>query len=177
MDTIVNTLKAYLPPGDGYLPYYIFGLAVISVGNSLQNYFTLHYTRRIYNGQFVPNPSLPPKSADFDPEDSTRKLAPASTANAKGGRTTDQLTPLAGRLFSTYTFMAAIVRLYASYNLHLAPVYNMAIWTYVIALFHFASEWAVYRTAYLSLPILFPFFLATVGIYWMTSQYSFYVQA
>ncbi|KAI1123850.1 transmembrane domain-containing protein [Nemania abortiva] len=177
MDALVNTLKAYLPAGEGYLPYYMFGLSVISVGNSLQNYLTLHYSRRIYNGQFVPNPSLSPKSTSFDPEDSTLKLTPASAVNTKDGRTTDQVTPLAARLFGTYTFISAIVRIYASYYLHLAPVYNMAIWTYVVALFHFGSEWAVYRTAYLGPPILFPFFFATLGIIWMTSQYNFYVQA
>ncbi|KAI1170620.1 transmembrane domain-containing protein [Nemania sp. FL0916] len=188
MDNIINTLKSYLPPGEGYLPYYMFGLSVIAVGNSLQNYLTLHYSRRLYNGQFIPNPSLPRKSASFDPEDSTNKLAPAfatnntdgngnGNTNTKDGRTTDQVTPLAARLFGTYTFVSAVVRLYASYHLHLAPVYHMAVWTYVVALFHFASEWAVYRTAYLGPPILFPFFFASVGIVWMTTQYSFYVQA
>ncbi|KAI0388610.1 transmembrane domain-containing protein [Xylariaceae sp. FL0594] len=177
MDVVLDTLKAYLPQGQGYLPYYMFGLSVISVGNSLQNYLTLHYSRRLYNGQFVPNPSLPPKSTSFEPEDSINKLAPASSANAKGGRTTDQVTPLAARLFGTYTFITAVVRLYASYNLHLAPVYHMALWTYIVALSHFGSEWAVYRTAYISPPILFPFFFASVGIIWMVSQYSFYVQA
>ena len=125
----------------------------------------------------MPNPSLPPKSTGFDPDDSTDKVTPASSTNTKNGRTTDQVTPLAARLFGTYTFLAAVVRIYASYNLHLAPVYDMAIWTYVIALFHFASEWAVYRSAYLGPPILFPFFFATVGITWMASQYSFYVKA
>jgi len=143
----------------------------------LQNYLTLHYSRRLYNGQFAPNPSLPPKSPSFEPEDSINKLAPASSTNIKGGRTADQVTPLAARLFGTYTFISAIVRIYASYNLHLAPVYNIALWTYIVALFHFGTEWAVYRTAYIGPPILFPFFFASVGILWMTSQYNFYVQA
>ncbi|KAI1358436.1 hypothetical protein F5Y08DRAFT_345702 [Xylaria arbuscula] len=177
MAEILDALTPYLPSGPGYLPYYMFGLSVISVGNSLQNYLTLHYSRRLYNGQFVPNPSLPPKSDGFDPDDSTDKVTPASTTNTKDGRTTDQVTPLAARLFGTYTFLAAVVRIYASYNLHIAPVYDMAIWTYVIALFHFVSEWAVYRSAYLGPPILFPFFFATIGITWMVSQYGFYVKA
>lgn len=177
MDSIIDQMKAYLPAGPGYLPYYMFGLSVIAVGNSLQNYLTLHYSRRLYNGQFVPNTSLPPRTASFEPQDSTRKFAPADTTNAKGGRTTDQVSPLAARLFGTYTFISAVVRLYASYNLHLAPMYNLAIWTYVVALFHFGSEWAVYRSAYLGPPIMFPFFFATIGIFWMTTQYNFYVQA
>ncbi|KAI1326105.1 transmembrane domain-containing protein [Xylariaceae sp. FL0255] len=179
MDAIFKTLEPYLPETKGgYLPYYMLGLSIIAVGNSLQNYLTLHYSRRLYNGQFIPNASLPPKSTTFDPEDSTHNLIPATSSNnPKDGRTTDQITPLAARLFGTYTLISAIVRIYASYNLHLAPVYNIALWTYVVALFHFGSEWAVYRSAYLGPPILFPFFFASVGITWMLSQYSFYVEA
>ncbi|CAJ2514305.1 Uu.00g024240.m01.CDS01 [Anthostomella pinea] len=173
----MDALKAYLPPTKGYLPYYMFVTSILAVGNSLQNYLTLHYSRRFYNGQFVPNASLPPKTAAFNPEDSTQKLVPASPASAKEGRTQDQVTPLAARLFATYTLISAIVRIYASHNLHVAPVYNITLWTYVVALFHFGSEFAVYRTAYLGPPILFPFFFATVGITWMVSQYSFYVES
>ncbi|KAI5862064.1 transmembrane domain-containing protein [Durotheca rogersii] len=175
----MDDLRAYLPPAKGYLPYYMFGLSILAVGNSLQNYLTLHYSRRLYNGQFVPNSSLPKKTASFDPEDSTRKLVStsATTFSSKGARTQDQVTPLAARLFGTYTLISAIVRIYASYNLHLAPVYNIALWTYAVALVHFGSEWAIYRSARLGAPILFPFFFASVGIVWMVSQYNFYVEA
>ncbi|KAL7627247.1 hypothetical protein AAE478_001436 [Parahypoxylon ruwenzoriense] len=173
----MDFLKTYLPPAKGYLPYYMFSLSILAVGNSLQNYLTLHYSRRLYNGQFVANSSLPKKTATFNPEDSTQKLLPASaTSSPKAARTQDQVTPLAARLFGTYTLISAIVRIYASYNLHLAPVYNIALWTYIVALVHFGSEWVVYRTAYLGAPILFPFFFATVGIVWMVTQYNFYVE-
>ncbi|KAI1208490.1 Erg28-like protein [Annulohypoxylon truncatum] len=173
----MDLLKEYLPQSEGYLPYYLVVTSILAVGNSLQNYLTLHFSRRLYNGQFVPNPSLPPKSAKFNPEDSTQKFLPANAvSNPKGARTQDQVTPLAARLFGTYTIISAIVRIYAAYYLHLAPVYQMTIWTYVVALFHFGSEFAVYRTAYLG-PIATTFFFATVGITWMASQYSFYVQA
>ncbi|KAI1098742.1 Erg28-like protein [Jackrogersella minutella] len=172
----MDFLQDYLPQAKGYLPYYLVVTSILAVGNSLQNYLTLHFSRRLYNGQFVPNQSLPPKTSSFNPEDSTQKLLPASAAsNPKGARTQDQVTPLAARLFGTYTIISAIVRIYAAYNLHLAPVYQMTLWTYVVALVHFGSEYAVYRTAYLG-PIATTFFFATVGITWMTSQYSFYVQ-
>ncbi|KAI2465030.1 transmembrane domain-containing protein [Annulohypoxylon bovei var. microspora] len=172
----MDLLKDYLPHSEGYLPYYLVVTSILAVGNSLQNYLTLHFSRRIYNGQFVPNSSLPPKTAKFNPEDSTRKLLPADAAsNPKGARTQDQVTPLAARLFGTYTIISAIVRIYAAYNIHLAPVYQMTLWTYVVALVHFGSEFAIYRTAYLG-PIATTFFFATVGITWMASQYHFYVQ-
>ncbi|KAI0109736.1 transmembrane domain-containing protein [Daldinia grandis] len=173
----MDILKDYLPPAKGYLPYYMMLTSILAVGNVVQNYVTLHFSRRLYNGQFVPNLSLPPKSATFDPEDSPRKLVPASAAsNPKAGRAQDQVTPLAARLFGTYTIISAIVRLYASYNLHLAPVYQITLWTYVVALAHFGSEFAVYKTAHMG-PIATTFFFATVGIVWMTSQYHFYVEA
>ncbi|KAI0888550.1 Erg28-like protein [Annulohypoxylon maeteangense] len=173
----MDLVKEYLPQSEGYLPYYLVVTSILAVGNSLQNYLTLHFSRRLYNGQFVPNSSLPPKSDKFDPEDSTQKFLPANAvSNPKEARTQDQVTPLAARLFGTYTIISAIVRFYAAYYLHLAPVYQMTIWTYVVALFHFGSEFAVYRTAYLG-PIATTFFFATVGITWMTSQYGFYVQA
>ncbi|KAK6957227.1 hypothetical protein Daesc_000009 [Daldinia eschscholtzii] len=172
----MNFLKEYLPSAKGYLPYYMMLTSILAVGNAVQNYITLHFSRRLYNGQFVPNPSLPPKSDTFDPEDSTRKLVPASaTSNPKAGRAQDQVTPLAARLFGTYTIVSAIVRLYASYNLHLAPVYQITIWTYVVALVHFGSEFAIYKTAHMG-PIASTFFFATVGIVWMISQYNFYVE-
>ncbi|KAI1373998.1 Erg28-like protein [Hypoxylon crocopeplum] len=174
----MDILKTYLPPTNGYLPYYMFVTSILAVGNCFQNYLTLHYSRRLYGGQFVLNPSLPPKSATFNPEDSTQKFVAASAAsNSKDARTQDQVTPLAARLFGTYTIISAIVRFYASYNLHLAPVYNITIWTYIVALTHFGSEWAIYKTAPLAPPVMLTFFFASVGLVWMANQYNFYVEA
>ena len=73
--------------------------------------------------------------------------------------------------------MSAIVRLYAAYHLRLAPVYQMALWTYVVALAHFASELLVYRTARPGPPVFMPFVFACTGIVWMLVQYDFYVKA
>ncbi|KAI5926207.1 hypothetical protein F4810DRAFT_655936 [Camillea tinctor] len=176
----MDSLAAYLPPAKGYLPYYMLSLSIIAVGNSLQNYATLHYSRRLYNGLFTPNPSLGPRTPSYDPDDSTSKLLPSSlppsSSPPKSGRATDQVTPLAARLFGTYTLVSAIVRLYASYHLHIGPLYDLALWTYVVALGHFGSEFLVYRTARLGAPVLFPFFFASVGIAWMVSQRGFYVE-
>ncbi|KAI0161935.1 transmembrane domain-containing protein [Hypoxylon sp. FL1284] len=173
----MDALQAFLPPAKGFLPYYMLVTSILAVGNSMQNYMTLHYSRRLYTGQFVPNAALPAKTATFNPDDSTQKLVPASaSSNSKGARTQDQVTPLAARLFGTYTVVSAIVRIYASYNLHVAPVYNITLWTYVVALAHFGSECFVYKTAHFAGPVALTFFFASVGIAWMTSQYNFYVE-
>ncbi|KAH6659380.1 hypothetical protein BKA67DRAFT_529533 [Truncatella angustata] len=177
----MDALKEWIPSSDGYLPYYMFGLSILAVGNSLQNYLTLHYSRRLYNGQFIANPSLPPKTSTYNPEDATNKIIPAGSAKVKPGSTTfDQCTPLAARLFGTYTLISAIVRLYASYHLDKEPVYMIALWTYLVALGHFGSEIFVFKSAYLFgpeiLPQLFPLCFATIGTIWMIAQKSFYVQ-
>ncbi|KAK8060038.1 transmembrane domain-containing protein [Apiospora saccharicola] len=180
----MDAIAAYLPAGDkGYLPYYMFTLSLIAVGNSLQNYMTLHFSRRFYNGRFVPNKALPAKTAIFNPEDSTNKLLPVAadydtTTSGKGKTASvDQVTPLAARLFGTYTLISAIVRLYASYHLNLEPVYMMAMSTYLVALAHFATEYFFYKTYYMGGPQLMPFLFATSGTVWMVMQKSYYVEA
>ena len=122
----------------------------------------------MYSGQFVTNPGA--QSAD-----STNKLIPASSKDGRAAH--DQVTPLAARLQGTYTVVSAMVRLYAAYHLRLAPVYQMALWTYVVALAHFASELLVYRTARPAAPVFMPFLFASTGIVWMLAQYDFYVEA
>ncbi|RYP60110.1 hypothetical protein DL771_010620 [Monosporascus sp. 5C6A] len=195
----MDVIQSLLPLAKGYLPYYMLSpcfppashtarippltrddnpqLSLIAVGNALQNYLTLHYTRRLYNGLFVPKTNAASSgSPSTDPEDATDKLAPAD-GGAKEGRARDQVTPLAARLFGTYTLISAVVRIYASYHLRLAPVYQMALWTYVVALVHFASEFFVYKTTRFGTPVAMPFFFATVGVTWMVSQYGFYVES
>ncbi|EGX88182.1 Erg28 protein [Cordyceps militaris CM01] len=173
----MDFIKSVLPPGKGILPYYMLILSVVSIGNSLQAYLTLHFSRRVYNGRFVPNPALHSKAATTDgrdPEDRTDKLVPAS--NPQDPRAADQLTPLAGRLFGTWTLITCIVRCYAAYHLHIGPVYNIAIWTYVVALGHFASELFIFKSMSFGVPQLFPFCLATTALIWMPTVRDYYVE-
>jgi hypothetical protein len=67
----------------------------MSVGNSIQAYSTLHFTSRVYN----PTPIDPPPT------------------------TPKHVTALSSRTFGTWTFMAAVIRLYAAYN-----ITNAAMW-------------------------------------------------
>ena len=156
-------------------------LSVVSIGNSIQSYLTLHYTRRMYNGLFVPNKSLFASSSSAsksssDPEDSVSKLSPVLASSGAAGAK-DQVTPLAGRLFGTYTLVISVVRLYVAYNIASRPMYHLGIMTYVVAWAHFVSELAVFRTQRLGKPQLLPLGFATMGILWMVMQYGFYVEA
>jgi len=168
----MDFLPSILPPAKGILPYYMLFLSIMSIGNSLQAYTTLHFSRRVYDGRFIRNPKLPPASAQYNPEDSAKKLIPAQD----NPRATDQLTPLAGRLFGTWTLITCIVRCYAAYNLHVGPMYTVAMWTYVVALGHFASELFVFKSMGFGLPQIFPFTFATAALIWMPMVRSHYVE-
>lgn len=124
-------------------------VAIISIGNSIQAYSTLSYTRRLYAG----------------PGD-------AKTSEAINS----SVTPLSARTFGTWTFMVSIVRLYAAYHINEAAWYQVAFWTYLVAFGHFMSEAAVYKTARWRGPWLAPSLVATSSLIWMTMQYSYYVQ-
>ncbi|KAK0636501.1 hypothetical protein B0T17DRAFT_613222 [Bombardia bombarda] len=173
----MDQLKAFLPSGEkGYLPYYLFVVSIVAMGNALQNLATLHFTRRIYNGKFVPNHALPAATEKYNPEDSTAVLKPASATGKNAEKAKDQVTPLAARVFGTYTFMAGIIRFYACYRLDDPALYQLAIWTHVIAGVHFTSEMLVYKTIKFSGPQGFPFAAAYGGTIWMLLQYGHYVQ-
>lgn len=48
--------------------------------------------------------------------------------------------------------MASVLRLYAAYNITNPVVYDLAIWSYAIAGWHFLSEWLIFGTASYVLP-------------------------
>jgi hypothetical protein len=146
------------------------------MGNALQNLVTLHYTRRIYNGKFVINSTLPKASATFNPDDSIAKLLPASVSGKDSEKANDQVTPLTARMFGIYTFTVGLIRFYASYRLDEPFLYQLALWTFVIASLHFTSEMLVYKTIKFSGPQIFPFVIGPLGLFWMVSQYEHYVK-
>ncbi|KAK4442156.1 hypothetical protein QBC34DRAFT_30474 [Podospora aff. communis PSN243] len=165
----MESLKAYIPSGEkGYLPYYLYFVGVVAIGNALQNLSTLHYTRRIYNGKFVPNHG--------QPDDSTTVVKPASSTGKDAEKAKDQITPLAARLMGIYTFMAGIIRIYASFRPEDPSLYQLGIWTHVVAAMHFTSELLVFKTIKFSGPQIFPFLAAYGGATWMFLQWGHYVQ-
>jgi hypothetical protein len=55
-------------------------------------------------------------------------------------------------------------------------MYQLAMWSYVVAWGHFMSEWWVFGTTRMGLPLFFPALIATGGLAWMVNQYGYYVQ-
>ena len=148
------------------------------MGNSLQNYVTLHYTRRIYNGRFVPNNSLPKASATYNPDDSVQKLLPAPSSTGKDAeKARDQLTPLAARLFGNWTFIAGLIRLYAAYNVSDPALYQLSLVTHLLAATHYSGELFVFKTVRPGWEHLFPLGAGFGGAIWMALQYQHYVSS
>lgn len=157
---------------DGYLPYYLLVVSVAAVFNSVQNFMTLHFTRRIYNGLFVP------RTSSSNP-DSVEKLQPVADASSLKDKPTgvDQVTPLAARLFGVYTVLAGVIRIYGAYRVHDPVLYQLCLFTHLLAAAHFTSEAVVFKTVKLGWEHAFPFSAAISGSVWMTLCYSNYVKA
>jgi hypothetical protein len=148
-----SKLHLYTSPTNSF-----YQTSIVSFGNSIQSYTTLYYTRRIYN---------------IDP--SRPKQLP-STPSAPVPHS-PLVTPLSARTFGTWTFVAAIVRLFAAYNIDHPAFYALAFCMYVVAFAHFGSEWLVYGTAEWGSPLAGPMIVSTSTIAWMVAQWGFYVAA
>ena len=111
------------------------------------------------------------------PEDSIHKLISASTTGKDTEKAQDQVTPLAARVFGTWTMLAGFIRMYAAHDIGNRALYQLALITHVVAAFHFISELTVYKTLRLTGPQLFPLVAGTGGSIWMGLQYGHYVSA
>lgn len=86
------------------------------------------------------------------------------------------VTPLTGRVFGTYTFLAAIIRFYAALNIHDPLIYQLAIATYGVAWFHFVSEWFVFKSARWGRALAGPVIVSNASLIWMLAVWGYYVQ-
>ncbi|KAF7327628.1 Erg28-like protein [Mycena kentingensis (nom. inval.)] len=86
------------------------------------------------------------------------------------------VTSLQARTFAAWTITSAVVRGYAAYHLRQKIVYDMTLFTYLIAFGHFASELLIFRTATPNAGVLSPVVVSTTSLIWMFSQYDYYVQ-
>ncbi|MCJ1370704.1 ergosterol biosynthesis protein [Loxospora ochrophaea] len=130
----------YLPDHEGLLPKWLLLVSIISVGNSIQAYSTLSYTRRVYSG---------PKSG---------------------------VTSLSSRTFGTWSLVSSIIRFYAAYNVSDSLIYQLTLWTYVIGIAHFTSEWLIFNSASMGKGLASPLIVASASLAWMLTQWGWYVR-
>ncbi|KAJ5646058.1 hypothetical protein N7490_002430 [Penicillium lividum] len=82
--------------------------------------------------------------------------------------------PLSGRVFGTWTFLSAVIRMTAAYNITNPVAYDLALWTYAIALTHFAGELIV-GNASLKGRFISPLIVASSSLAWMLTQRGAYL--
>ena len=82
--------------------------------------------------------------------------------------------PLSGRVFGTWTFLSAVIRMTAAYNINSSIAYDLALWTYGIALAHFIGE-LVFGNASLRGRFLSPLIVASASVAWMLTQREAYL--
>jgi hypothetical protein len=66
--------------------------------------------------------------------------------------------------------------MYAAYHIDEPVMYELALWTYVIAFGHFASEWFIYGTARWGKGLAGPVLVATGSLAWMLTVWGEYVK-
>ncbi|TFK27208.1 Erg28-like protein [Coprinopsis marcescibilis] len=91
-------------------------------------------------------------------------------------KSSQPITPLQARTFAVWTLTSAVVRFYAAYNITDKVVYDMALFTYLIAFGHFSSELLIFRTAGINPGLLSPVVVSTSSLVWMFLQYEYYVR-
>ncbi|PBK75603.1 Erg28-like protein [Armillaria solidipes] len=93
------------------------------------------------------------------------------------------VTGLQARTFAVWTLTSAVVRAYAAYNINekqsvnFTAVYDLTLFTYLIAFGHFSSELLIFRTATINPGLISPVIVSTTSLLWMISQYDFYVKS
>ncbi|MCJ1286448.1 ergosterol biosynthesis protein [Xylographa opegraphella] len=85
-----------------------------------------------------------------------------------------QVTPFAARVYGTWTFLSAVIRLYAAYHIDNPDFYMVTLGTFVIALLHFSSEWLVYGTMQADAGCATVMIVAMGSTTWMVMQRGFY---
>jgi hypothetical protein len=85
------------------------------------------------------------------------------------------VSPLSSRTFGTWTILSAVIRLYAAYYTDNKAVYELATWTFGIALVHFSMEWMVFKTTRLTAGFIAPLCVASGSLTWMLLQKEAYV--
>jgi len=137
----------YLPQHEGLLPWWLLLVSVTACGNTFQAFTSLYPTRRVYPGSST---SSPPN------------VSP--------------VTPLQARTFGVWTLLSAAVRLYAAYYIDNPQVYELTLFTYVLAWGHFLSEWLVFGSTSLGAGLMGPLVVSNVSLVWMVMQWRFYVE-
>ncbi|KAL4931250.1 Erg28 family protein [Aspergillus undulatus] len=105
-------------------------------------------------------------------------VSEAYTAQLYNGRFADgrpHTNAHSSRLFGTWTFLSAVIRFTAAYNMTNPVAYNLAAATFGIALLHFVGEWLVFGSAQLKGRFVSPLIVASGSLAWLLTQREAYL--
>lgn len=156
MSELLSSVLAYLPPFEGLLPKWLVFVSSPVLFPLLLLLLTLIQVSAVS----ALNSLQAYSSADY-----TSKLYTNGSVACE---------PLSGRLFGTWTFLSAVIRMTAAYNITNPVAYDLAIWTYAIALTHFVGE-LVLGNASLKGRFLSPLIVASSSVAWMLTQREAYL--
>ncbi|GAB7348203.1 hypothetical protein MBLNU459_g6207t1 [Dothideomycetes sp. NU459] len=156
----MSSMFSNLP--EGLLPKWLLFISAVSLGNSIQAFTSLGPTQKVYSG--------PSATSTLSGAKPPAGLPPSTITS------TSPVNPLSARTFGTWTFITAIVRLYAAYYLEERPMYQLAFWTFGVAWAHFMSEWWVFKSTKWSSGLAAPVVVSTSSMIWMWLQWDFYVK-
>ncbi|KAJ2851020.1 ergosterol biosynthesis protein [Coemansia brasiliensis] len=86
-----------------------------------------------------------------------------------------QVTPLTSHLFAAWTALSAVLRYKCAFNMGNALLYDITLWSFVIAGTHFMSEFLVFKTVKVPGPVLSTFVVAITSILWMIKDRDIYI--
>ncbi|OJD24001.1 hypothetical protein ACJ73_04641 [Blastomyces percursus] len=82
---------------------------------------------------------------------------------------------LQSRTFGTWTFISAVVRVYAAFHINEPHMYDLTMWTFGTAFAHFVSEWLIFGSAKAKGRFVSPLCVASGTLAWMVTQRGFYL--
>ena len=124
---------------EGLLPKSILVLGSLAIYNALQTFIpSMRLTHKIYARR--------PQEGAFTISDLV-------------------VTPLMSRMMGTWTLTSALIRVYTAYHIDNPVVYQLCLWSFVIAFTSFFLEVFVYKTAPLSSPGVFPAMILSCKLY------------
>ena len=153
-------MASLLPSHDGLLPYWLLFVSSNSYNQATSMKLLIH--RQIS--------SLALFNTVQNYRDKSHTLR-----TYEGAVAASQVTDFSARMFGTWTFLSCVVRLYAAYRIDVKEVYMLALWTFVIALGQFGSEWLIYGTMKMGKGLVPVLVVAGGSIIWMLVQWNYYV--
>ncbi|MCJ1289621.1 ergosterol biosynthesis protein [Xylographa carneopallida] len=86
-----------------------------------------------------------------------------------------QVTPFAARVYGTWTFLSAVVRVFAAYRIDDPGFYALTLATFALALTHFTAEWLAFGTMQADKGCATVMLVSGSSVVWMLLQRGFYL--